>query len=62
MTTIALDTRRAHQQHVTALLEELEERRRHLYRLKAGGARRAGVVGLKCELETARQELLDAVA
>jgi hypothetical protein len=58
---VSLDARRAHQQQVTALLDELEERRRHLYRLKAGGARRAGVRDLKHELESARRRLLDTV-
>jgi hypothetical protein len=54
--------RREHQQQVAALLDELEERRRHLYRLKAGGARGAGMRDLKLELEDARLRLLDAVS
>jgi hypothetical protein len=58
---VSLDARRAHQQRVTALLDEIEERRRHLYRLKARGARRAGVRDLKHELESARLRLLDTV-
>jgi hypothetical protein len=61
-TTVSIDTRRAHQAHVSSLLEELEEQRRQLYRLKAGGVRRAGVAGLKSDLEATRQELLDLVA
>ncbi|HET7130391.1 MAG TPA: hypothetical protein VFJ93_15075 [Gaiellaceae bacterium] len=54
--------RREHQQHVAALLDELEERRRRLHRLKAGGARRAGLRDLKLELEETRLRLLAAVA
>ena len=59
--TVTMSNRRAHQRHVAALLDELEERRRQLYRLKAGGARRAGLRDLKSELEDARVRLLDAV-
>ena len=61
MTTTA-STRREHQLQVAALLDEIEERRRHLQRLKAGGARMAGLRDLKSELEDARMRLLDAVA
>jgi hypothetical protein len=61
MTAIAIDTRREHQQQVAALLEELEERRRQLYRLKARGTRLAGLRDLKCELEATRRRLLAAV-
>ena len=43
--------RRAHQQQVAALLDDLEEQRRHLYRLKARGARRAGLRDQKVALE-----------
>ena len=32
--TTTMTGRQAHQQQVAALLDELEERRRHLYRLK----------------------------
>jgi hypothetical protein len=59
--TVTLTHRRAHQLQVAALLDELEERRRRLQRLKAGGARRAGLRDLKSELEAARLRLLDAV-
>ena len=62
VTPIATDGRRAHQERVTSLLAELEAQRRHLYRLKAGGARRAGVRDLKSELESTRLALLDTVA
>jgi hypothetical protein len=60
--TTGVSSRREHQLQVTALLDELEERRRQLSRLKAGGARRAGLRDLKSELEEARSRLLDAVA
>ena len=53
--------RREHQQQVAALLDELEEQRRHLYRLKAGGARLAGLRDLKVELQETQLRLLDAV-
>ncbi|HEY1513967.1 MAG TPA: hypothetical protein VGF66_09460 [Gaiellaceae bacterium] len=57
-----VNSRREHQLQVAALLDELEERRRQLNRLTAGGARRAGLRDLKSELEDARLRLLDAVA
>jgi hypothetical protein len=60
--TTTVSSRRAHQLQVAALLDELEERRRHLHRLKAGGARMAGLRDQKSELEDARMRLLDAVA
>ena len=59
--TVAVSSRREHQLQVAALLDELEERRRQLNRLKAGGARMAGLRDLKSELEDARMRLLDAV-
>ena len=59
--TTTVSSRREHQLQVAALLDELEERRRHLHRLKAGGARTAGLRDLKSELEEARLRLLDAV-
>ena len=60
--TTTVSSRREHQLQVAALLDELEERRRHLYRLKAGGARMAGLRDLKSELAEAQMRLLDAVA
>ena len=60
--TATMTGRREHQQHVAALHDELEERRRQLHRLKAGGARRAGLHSLKLELEETRLRLLEAVA
>ncbi|HWJ32566.1 MAG TPA: hypothetical protein VNR59_09520 [Gaiellaceae bacterium] len=60
--TGTVSSRRAHQLEVPALLDELEERRRQLHRLKAGGARRAGLHSLKLELEETRLRLLEAVA
>ena len=59
--TVTVDNRRAHQLQVAALLEVLEDRRRHLHRLKAGGARMAGLRDVKSDLEDARLRLLDAV-
>jgi hypothetical protein len=62
MTVVATTSdRQAHQQRVTALLTELEEGRRHLYRLKAGGAQRAGLRDQKDELEETRRRLLETV-
>jgi hypothetical protein len=60
--TATVAGRREHQQQVAALLDELEERRRQLYRLKAAGARMAGLRGLKLELEETQLRLLEAVA
>jgi hypothetical protein len=60
--TATMTGRREHQKQVAALLDELEERRRQLHRLKAGGARMAGLRDLKLELEEAHLRLLDAVA
>jgi hypothetical protein len=60
--TATVSSRREHQQQVAALLDELDERRRNLYRLKAGGARLAGLRDQKLELEETRARLLDAVA
>jgi hypothetical protein len=59
--TVTVSERRAHQLQVAALLDELEERRRQLQRLKAGGARTAGLRDLKSELQDAHMRLLDAV-
>lgn len=59
--TATVNSRRAHQLQVAALLDELEERRRQLRRLKAGGARMAGLRSLKSELEETRTRLLDTV-
>ena len=59
--TVTVSNRRAHQLQVAVLLDELEERRRQLHRLRAGGARLAGLRDLKSELEDARLRLLDAV-
>jgi hypothetical protein len=54
--------RRARQLEIASLLDELEERRRYLYRLKARGARPAGLRGLKDELAEAQGRLLEVVA
>ncbi len=61
MTATALDARRVHQQEVAALLDEIEERRSRLYRLKAGGARRAGLRDVLGDLEDAQQRLRQSV-
>jgi hypothetical protein len=53
--------RRARQHEIASLLEELEERRRYLYRLKARGARPAGLRDLKDELSEAHDRLRDVV-
>lgn len=49
--------RRSRQHEIASLLEELEERRRYLYRLKARGARPAGLRDLKDELAEAQGRL-----
>jgi hypothetical protein len=56
-----LTERRRRQQHVAALLDELELARRRIYRLTAGGASGAGVRDQKRDLAEARRRLLAAV-
>jgi hypothetical protein len=55
------DTRRQHQVHVAALLDELEERRRRIRVLQARGVRAAGLRDLKADLGAVRSELAAAV-
>jgi hypothetical protein len=67
MTTLTVDmnhteSRRRHQQHVSALLDELDERRRELYVRQAGGARPAALSDLKADLRTLRHEIATTVA
>ncbi len=65
MTTLAVDTtqtRRFHQQHVAALLEQLDARRRQLYLLEASGARPAGLTNVKADLRALRNEIATTVA
>ena len=54
-------TRREHQRYVAALLDRLEDRRRRLYVLQAGGAQPAGLRDLKRELRAVRRELAAAL-
>ena len=58
----ALETRHRHQQQVAALLDEIEERRRQVYRLQAGGVSWEGMRDLKAELGSLRNELAVAVS
>ena len=64
MSALAIDQtdRRSRQSEVEALLMELDERRRQLYRLKAHGVRRAGLRDLKQELVEIGQHLREVVA
>ena len=58
-------TRRTRQQQVESLLGELDQRRRELYRFKAGGARPAGLRDLKSDYRSVQERLsrvLDAAA
>ena len=55
------DLRRLRRERVDALLAELDERRRRVYRLAAGGARPAGLRDAKAELADARRRLLQEV-
>lgn len=57
-----LDGRRRHQARVSALLDEIEGRRRELYRLRAYGATPAGLAGLKEELKGIRRTLAATVS
>jgi hypothetical protein len=54
--------RRSHQQQVEALLRELDERRRDLYRRSVSGVQRAGLADLKRDLLEVRRRLGDVVA
>ena len=64
MSALAIDQtdRRSRQSEVEALLMELDERRRQLYRLTAPGGRRAGLRDLKQELVEVGQHLREVVA
>ena len=55
------DERRLHRERVDALLAEIDERRRRVYRLAAGGALPAGLRDAKAELADVRRRLLQAV-
>jgi hypothetical protein len=54
--------RRSRQLQIEALLTELDDRRRELYRLRANGVQRAGMRDLKREFLVVRQHLRDLVA
>ena len=56
------NVRRSRQHRIEGFLRELEDRRRELYRLKAGGVQRAGLRDVKRELHEVRRRLRDAVA
>jgi hypothetical protein len=67
MTTLVdfQSARRNQQYEVEALLGELDERRREIYRLKAGGALPAGLRAQKSDYQDVRRRLssvLDAAA
>jgi hypothetical protein len=54
--------RQARQRQVEALLTELDERRRRLYRLRAYGVQFGGLRDLKDDVREVRERLRDAVA
>jgi hypothetical protein len=54
--------RHSRQDLIEALLGELDDRRRELYRLKAGGVQRAGVRDQKRELLQVRRHLHEVVS
>ncbi|MGB8004218.1 MAG: hypothetical protein WCF27_08135 [Gaiellaceae bacterium] len=54
--------RRSYQELIESLLRELDDRRRELYRLKAGGVQRAAVRDQKQELLQVQQHLQQVVA
>jgi hypothetical protein len=64
MSALAIERtdRRSRQDLIEALLQELDARRRELYRLKAGGVQRAGVRDQKQELLQVRRHLHKVVA
>jgi hypothetical protein len=53
--------RRRHQELVSALLDEVEERRQQLYVLQASGVRPAALRDLKADLRAVRHRLAEAV-
>jgi hypothetical protein len=55
-------SRRSYQRQVAALLDEIERRRLQLMTLRAGGATRDGLAGLKAELRAVRDELAATIA
>ena len=59
MTTLVdfQSARRNQQYEVEALLGELDQRRRELYRFKAGGARPAGLRDLKSDYRAVQERL-----
>jgi hypothetical protein len=63
MTTLVdFQSARRNQQHeVEALLGELDNRRRDLYRLKAGGALPAGLRDQKSDYQDVRRRLSDVL-
>jgi DNA-directed RNA polymerase sigma subunit (sigma70/sigma32) len=64
VSALAVDqtVRRSRQLQIEALLTELDDRRRELYRLRANGVRRAGMRDLKREFLVVREHLRDVVA
>lgn len=61
MTTVALDSRRAYQERVASLLDELDQQRQRLYVLMAGGAKPAGMREQKSQLESTRRRLRETL-
>ena len=59
MTSLATShsTRRERQLQVETLLEQLADRRREIYRLKAGGAQYAGLRDLKRDFHSVQHDL-----
>jgi hypothetical protein len=59
MTTVVdhQSVRRSRQHEVESLLGELDQRRRELYRFKAGGARPAGLRDLKSDYHAVQDQL-----
>jgi hypothetical protein len=64
MSALAVErtVRRSRQELIEALLREIDDRRRELYRLKAGGVQRAGVRDQKQELLQVHRHLHEVVA
>ena len=64
MSTLAAErtAHRSRQQQVEALITELDERRRELYRLNARGVQRAGLRDLKREFLEVRRQLSKILA
>jgi hypothetical protein len=55
-------TRAQYQAHIDQLLSELDERRRHLYRLQVAGVQPARLADIERDLDSIRERLQQATS